>query len=57
MWCNVLNALIGSHFKTPSERANVPQFFAKSNASTSQGYSLSYVSLYLQHDEASPHFS
>jgi len=35
MWRKILNRLIGSRFKTPSKRANVPQHITQSTASTS----------------------
>jgi len=53
MWCKVLNRLIGSHFKTPSKRANVPQLFIQSTACTSWGCSLGVVT----HEEVPPCFS
>jgi hypothetical protein len=44
---------LGSHFKTPSKRANVRQHFTQSTASTSWGYSLGDVT----HKEVPPRFS
>jgi hypothetical protein len=53
MWRKVLNRLTGSRFKTPSKRANVPQHFTQSIASTSWGCSLGEVT----HEEVPPCFS
>jgi len=53
MWHKVLNRLIGSHFKTPSKRANVPLLFTQSTASNSWGCSLGDVT----HEEVTARFS